>query len=113
MPTSQTNIYNNNPGLSAPGASLRFGDTDLLREDFRVGLGNISQLAPGQCLMYTVDGADVTEPPESCDVVAQRALGANIAFWVADFEVESAIDGERRICPAATADQRTRCIIRR
>lgn len=113
MPTTQTTLYNYNAALAAPGASLNFGDPDLLREEFRVGLGNIAQLAPGQCLMYTVDGSNVTEPPEPCDVVAQRALAANIAFWVADFEVESAIDAERRICPAAAESNRTRCIVRR
>jgi hypothetical protein len=113
MPTNQTTLYNYNPAISAPGAALTFGDPNLLREEFRVGFGNIAQLAPGQCLMYTVEGSNVTEPPEPCDVVAQRALGANIAFWIASFEVQSAIDGERRNCPAATVDQRTRCIVRR
>jgi hypothetical protein len=113
MPSAQNNLYNYNPGLSSPGAALSFGNPDLLREEHRVNLGIIAQLAPGQCLMYTLTTASVSEAPEGCHIIAQRALEPNIAFWTANFEVESVIDGLRRICPAAVPNRLTRCIVRR
>jgi hypothetical protein len=113
MVTDQTTLLNNNPALSAPGAPLIFGDVNLLREEFRVGLGSITQLAPGQCIMYTLEGATVTAPPEHCNVVAQRALAPNIAFWVAPFGVRSVTDGRERTCPAALPNRMTLCIVPR
>lgn len=113
MPTNANNLYNYNPAISVPGVPLTFGDPDLLREEHRQALGDITQLAPGQCIMFTLASATVTEPPEPCDVIAQRPLVAEVAFWVANFEVESVIDGVRRICPAPTPGRLTRCIVRR
>lgn len=113
MPTNANTIYNYNPTISVPGAPLIFGDPNLLREEHRQSLGNIQQLAPGQCIMFTLASATVTETPEPCTVIAQRPLGDEVAFWVANFEVESVIDGERRICPAPTPGRLTRCILRR
>lgn len=113
MPTDQTTIYNYNPQLQNPGAPLIFGDTGLLREEFRVGLGDITQLAPGQCLVLTLEGAAPTEPVVPCDVLAQRSLSASVAFWLADFEVESVTIGRRHTCPAAVDNAQTRCIIPR
>lgn len=111
MMTDQTTLLNNNPALNATNAPLIFGDVNLLREEFRVGLGRITQLAPGQCIMYTLEGAEVTAPPEHCNVVAQRALQPNIAFWVASFGVRSASDGRERSCPAALPNRLTLCIV--
>lgn len=113
MPTHLNTIYNYNPALTAPGAPLIFGDANLLREEHRQALGNIQQLAPGQCVMFTLASATVTEPPEPCRVVAQRPLVDDVAFWVANFELESVIDGERRICPASMPERLTRCVLRR
>jgi hypothetical protein len=113
MFTDQTTILNNNPALSAPGAPLIFGDVNLLREEFRVGLGRINQLAPGQCIMYTIEGATVTAPPENCQVVAQRALAPNIAFWTAPFGIQSVTDGRERSCPAGLPTRLTLCIVPR
>ncbi|MDQ7035283.1 MAG: hypothetical protein Q9P01_10755, partial [Anaerolineae bacterium] len=113
MMTDQTTLLNNNPALNATNAPLMFGDVNLLREEFRVGLGRITQLAPGQCIMYTLEGVDVTAPPQPCNVVAQRALQPNIAFWVAPFGVRSASDGRERTCPAALPNRLTLCIVPR
>ena len=78
-----------------------------------VGLGRINQLAPGQCIMYTLEGATVTAPPENCQVVAQRALAPNIAFWTAPFGVRSVTDGRERSCPAGLPTRLTLCIVPR
>ena len=113
MPTNVNTLYNYNPAISVPGVSLTFGDPNLLREEHRQSLGNITQLAPGQCIMFTLSGSSVSEPPESCSMVAQRELAPEVAFWIANFEVESVVDGVRRICPAPTPGKLTRCIVRR
>jgi hypothetical protein len=113
LSTMQTTLYNYNPGLSAPGAPLVPGDANLLREEFRRGLGNVGRLAPGQCIAYTLPAADNAPLPEDCAVIAQRALSPEIAFWLADFEVESVTDGQRRTCPAAVEGRLTRCIVPR
>lgn len=113
LSTTQTTLYNYNPGLSAPGAPLIPGDSNVLREEFRRNLGQIGRLAPGQCIAYTVAGAEDATLPEECRIVALRSFTPDIAFWLADFEVESATDGERRTCPAALEGRLTRCIVPR
>jgi len=113
MLTDQTTIYNYNPQLQNPGAPLIFGDAGLLREEFRLGLGDITQLAPRQCLVLTLEGAATTDLAVGCDVLAQRSLNASVAFWLADFEVESVTIGRRHTCPAAVDTAQTRCIVPR
>jgi hypothetical protein len=113
MITNQTTFVNNNPQLATPGVSLVFGDTNLLGDDFRVGLGDITRLAPQQCIMFTLEGSDVSSPPEECALIARRALAPDIAFWVADFGVQSSTDGRERTCPAALPNRMTLCILPR
>ena len=111
MLTNETTLYNFNPALTTPGAGLKMGDPELLREEFRVALGDVTRLAPGQCIVLTT--SDAAQTPQDCDVIAQRALSPDVAFWAAPFEIESVTQGERYTCPAATANKLTRCIIPR
>lgn len=111
MVTNESTIYNFNPALSSPGAGLKMGDPELLREEFRKMPGDITRLAPGQCIVFTL--SDTAELPQSCDVVAQRSLAPEVAFWIAPFEIDSVALGKRAKCPAPTADKLTRCIVAR
>jgi hypothetical protein len=113
MITNQTTLYNYNPSISIPGVPLTFGDPSLLNEQYRVGLGDITRLAPGQCIMLTIQETGATQPPLPCDVIAQRPLGQSVAFWIADFEVGSITDGKRHKCPAATPGDLVQCIMPR
>ena len=111
MITNESTIYNFNPAISSPGAGLNMGDPELLREEFRVSLGDITRLAPNQCIVLTL--AEGAQLPQICDVVAQRSLAPEVAIWVAPFEMDSVTMGKRYKCPAATPDKLTRCILPR
>lgn len=113
MPTGETPLYNYHPQITVPGAELRFGDPELFPEQFRRGPGEIERLAPGQCLVMTTAPSEVGAAPEPCTVVAQRDLSPQVAFWLADFEVEGVTTGARATCPAATPEQVTVCIVPR
>ena len=108
MPTDRTTIYNFNPNIEVEGASLIIGDPALFQNPETVA--DLTKLAPGQCLVLTTDQATATLL-EPCDIVAQRALSSSVAFWLADFELESATDGQRRICPAANPERPTICVV--
>lgn len=113
MPANQTRVRNYNPNIAIPGVPVVFGDPDLLPDQFRTGYGDVTRLAPGQCLLLTTLSPADAEAPEACDVIAVRDLLPTVAFWLADFEVESAVDGQRRTCPAAIAEQITVCVMPR
>lgn len=108
MPIDRTTIFNFNPGLENPGASLIVGDPALFNNPTIVA--DIENLAPGQCVLLTADNAGGS-PPEDCNIIAQRDLGTSVAFWLAEFELESATDGKRHKCPAATNERDTICIV--
>jgi hypothetical protein len=110
MPTAQTTIFNYNPHISVPGASLVLGDPALFKSPDIVA--DITQLAPGQCLLLTSDNPDGA-PPEPCDVIASRDLSSDVAFWLASFQIDSTVDDVRRQCPAAVADKTTICVMPR
>ena len=113
MPTGANPIYNYNPSLAIPGSALRFGDPELWPDEFRRSPGEIGSLAPGQCLVMTSAPTDADASPEPCTVIAQRDLSPDVAFWLADFEIESVADDLRSVCPAAIAEMPTLCIVPR
>lgn len=110
MPTDQTLFYNHNPGLAIRDVAGILGDTEVLREEHHVGLGEVTRLAPNQCLVFTVQGSGVNESPEPCDVVAQRALSGDVVVWLTDFEAESRFDGSIVICPDSITGELIRCV---
>jgi hypothetical protein len=113
MPTGTTPIFNYNPGLTMPGLELYFGDPTLFGEDHRRRAGSMDLLAPGQCLVLTNGPIEADAAPQPCHVIAQRDLGAEVAFWLADFEIESVSSDTRQVCPAAIPDQPTLCVVPR
>lgn len=110
MMTNQTTLLNYNPNLSTLGVTLIFGDTNLLREEYRIGVGEVTRLAPQQCIMFTSIGTTVNEPPQNCMVIAQRPLDETVAFWLADFIVHSNTTETELTCPAARNEEVIICI---
>jgi hypothetical protein len=104
------NLYNFNPRAQV-GAPLNLGDSALYR-DVPV-VGDYHRLAPGQCLMFTISPLTNAEPPQPCNVLAQRDLSADVAFWTTQFEVDSTNVAGRSTCPAATPERLTLCILPR
>lgn len=111
MPLAQTPLFNFNPGVQVAGAQVNLGDPALFGNPDIVA--DITRLAPGQCLLLT-DGSPTTpEPPQPCSIITQLNSSPTVAFWLAQFEIQSASDGIRRTCPAATPDQLTICMLPR
>jgi len=110
MRTDQTLFHNHNPGLAIRDVKGVLGDTEVLREEHKVGLGSITRLAPNQCLVFTIRGSGVRESPEPCDVVAQRSLDGNVVVWLTDFEAESSFTGEMVTCPDSISGELVRCV---
>lgn len=104
------NLYNFNPRAQA-GAALNLGDAGLYQN--AEILGDYRRLAPQQCLMLTVDPLNNAEPPQPCDVLAQRALSPDVAFWTSPFEIDSPNQSGRSQCPAANPERLTLCIMPR
>lgn len=108
MPTDRTTIY----GTEATIAPVVLGDTATWGDaNFELEVGNLSRLAPNQCLVLTTTTATDVILPEACTTIAQNTVEASTAFWLGEFEVESANDGQRHKCPAATPGRITRCIV--
>ncbi len=107
MPTDRSTIYSSNAAI----APLILGDTVTWGANFEVEAGDLTRLAPNQCLLMTTASAIGAESPEACTVIAQQAQGAQTTFWLSDFDIESANDGQRHTCPAATPGRLTRCIV--
>ena len=110
MLTAQTTILNYNPALTIPGLPVVLGDPTLFGSPAIAA--DISQLAPGQCLFLTSDNPNAALP-EPCDALARLDLASSVAFWLADFQIDSATDDGQRQCPAAVPDKTTICIMPR
>lgn len=107
MPTDRSTIYSAN----AAAAPIVLGDIVTWGENFSVPVGDLTRLAPSQCLVMTTASAMDAPLPEACNPIAQQAQGAQSSFWLTDFEIESANSGQLHKCPAATEGRVTRCII--
>lgn len=110
MITSQTTILNYNPAIAIPGAAVLIGDPTLFGNPTTVA--DITQLAAAQCLFLTSDNANAA-PPEPCDMIARLDLRSDVAFWLADFQIDSFADDEMHHCPAALPDKITVCVLPR
>lgn len=108
MPTDRTTIYGTDATIAPVilGDEVTWGDANFAPE-----ISDLSRLAPNQCLLLTTDVAAGSPSPETCTVIAQQAVAAQGQFWLAEFEIESANDGQRHTCPAATPGRLTRCIV--
>ena len=106
MPTDRTPIINNVTGTATP---LIIGDANLFQNPEMVA--DITRLAPQQCLLMTTNAPQNAMPPQSCSVIAQVDVPATTAFWLAEFQIDSANDGQIHNCPAATPGRLTLCIV--
>jgi hypothetical protein len=111
MPLSGIIIYNYNPNVSVQGAEVSLGDPVLFGNPATVG--DITRLAPGQCLLYSNSNQDAAYPPQDCEVIARLDINPSLIFWAANFEISSATDGQRRTCLAAVEGKLTICIMPR
>jgi len=109
MPLTDTPIYNFNPQSSNPGNSLRLSDSQMIPNPDIIG--DVQRLAPEQCIVFSI--LENPDLPEPCDVIIHQTVDLSLAFWQADFELESPFTTEgRSSCPAAS-DNLTRCIMPR
>ena len=106
MPTDRTTIINRVTGVDSP---LIVGNPELFQNPETIG--DITRLAPSQCLLLTANTPQGTEPPQPCAVIAQVDVPPETAFWQAAFQIESANDGQLHDCPAASAGRLTLCIV--
>lgn len=109
MPTGQLVVYNQN--FSNGTVPLTLGDPTL----FTVHeiMGDVTRLAPGQCLYFTNSSPERESPPQDCFPVARLDIAPDLIFWSQDFALDSVTDGERRTCPAAEAGKLTICVMPR
>ena len=105
MPTVDTNVYN------PVGAPFQLGNPAFFAESSPVA--DLTNLAPAQCLLFTVGAAEEATLPVDCDVIAQSGSHGSDAFWLVDFEIRSGTDLQRHNCPAATEGKVTLCIMPR
>jgi hypothetical protein len=112
LPLNQTRVLNFNPALELPGVSLTLDNPQLFAPTVR-GF-NTLLLAPGQCvLMQDPRFATDQTPPTDCVVVGVLTREPLDVFWQADYRVLHTIVGRERMCPAATRDKLTVCILPR
>src|SRR5690606_32974521 len=112
MPTTSPIIYNFNPALSVAGVGLQLGDPTYFQVDESV-VGDVTRLAPNQCLLLTTSQDASVQAPVPCDVIAQRTLSPEVIFWSAPFELDTPLSAERSSCPAANSERLVICIMPR
>lgn len=99
---------------NVPQQGLGFPLSDPFLYSYINPVSRFAQLAPGQCVLFR---SSVTLEPNSqlpqCFVIAEMIVDSSIRFWGAQFELQSALDGLRRACPAATPERITVCIMPR
>ncbi len=107
MPLEQTVLYNTRSGTPIPvGDPLVYLNLDPVAD--------ATQLAPGQCILFTdQENAEAENLPIPCHVIAQAIVDPGLFFWVEDFELDSVTDGRRHSCPGATPGGLTLCIMPR
>lgn len=105
MPTDRTEILNPN----VEDTTLYMGDPALFGNPDT--LGDITLLAPGQCLLLTVNQPSNLAPPQPCNVIAYADINPQFAFWTAAFQTQGATDGRLHDCPAASPERAVICIV--
>jgi hypothetical protein len=94
---------------SVPGSELSLA---AVAGDPAAVLGDVLQLAPGQCI-YASDNLTTIQLPRSisCDVIATFNVPRSV--WNATTYITSATDGRQRSCPPPTTGRLTLCILPR
>lgn len=111
MPTDRTEIFRltDDQEEDSPRNSLYMGDPALFGDPDIIG--DITLLAPGQCLLFTVNQPQNIAPPQPCNVIAYADINPEFAFWTTLFQIESATDGRIHDCPAADPERPVICIL--
>lgn len=107
MPLGSLIVINNHVN----GAPVPVGDPTLFGRGQRVG--DVSRLAPGQCLLFTNSQPTSDAPPAPCDVIARLDIGTDLIFWASAFGVRATTSPASHTCPAASPDALTLCIMPR
>lgn len=112
MPLTSSRVINRNPNLTPPNQEITLGDPALYSVINPVA--TVTQLAPGQCILFTNSAAiPASETPEPCTPIARIDIDPNLIFWGASFDLISATDGQNYTCNAAVAGQLTVCVMPR
>lgn len=99
--------------LQIAGLSLRLGEPTLYGATPST-VADVRKLAPQQCAMLALDPTAAATPTDPCDLIAQGTVAQPQAFWTVPFEVVPAtIGGETFMCPPATPDRVTVCVMPR
>lgn len=110
MQTNQSTFYNLLPNPGPLGANFKINARLFDNPEI---VARINRLAPGQCILFSVEGAfGGPVPPQACSVILTHVIPVDGAFWSQNFELEGT-DGKRRTCNASTPDRLTICIMPR
>ncbi|MEQ8675394.1 MAG: PASTA domain-containing protein [Aggregatilineales bacterium] len=118
-------IYNNSENLWMSLRGVFFSPTDGIQggevladsvsaSDFpdRV-VGDVTLLAPNQCIFLKEEASEATDPPISCDTVASYTFptGTPLTDLTTPLYITASSDGEQRSCPPFTEGRLTVCIL--
>lgn len=101
-------VYNN--FTAQKGLTVSLSDPTLYA--LKIPFARLSQLAPGQCLLFTNSTPEGNTPPQPCEVIAILDIAPQLIFWGAAFETQGS-DNQRHTCPAATPGNLTLCVMPR
>ncbi len=108
MTLSGFTVYNN--FTPQHGLPIPLGDASLY--NLVNPTARTTQLAPGQCVLFTDSSEAGNTPPQPCDVIAQLNINPQVIFWGAPFDMQGS-SGQQHTCPAATPDSLTLCVMPR
>lgn len=101
-----------NYNVPQPGMGVPLTDASIYT--YLNPVTRFGQLAPGQCILFRSSAVmEADSQPPQCLVTAELTIDTSVRFWGAQFELQSALDGMRRACPAATPARITVCIMPR
>jgi len=107
MPLDGITIISNR-GTSTPlvVSATRFDET--------ITVGQVSRLAPGQCIYYTSASAAGADTLEDCTELGRITLGTDGPFfWDVGFDIEGVTGQPTATCPPAVEGRLTLCIVPR
>jgi hypothetical protein len=107
MPLAQLKVYNR----KLPKTPVTIGDPGLFSGQGI--MGDVTRLAPGECLYFTNGGPQPDAPPQPCTPIARLDIDPKAIFWAQDFDMDSVTDGKRRTCPAPAQGNLVICVMPR
>lgn len=74
-------------------------------------VGDVTLLAPNQCIFIRADTSSTSEPPLECDVIASYTASAQAIDRTQPLYITGTSDSEQRMCPPYTPERLTVCIL--